>query len=147
MVRDVDGNEYLDVLNNYTALVHGNGFGPALEAARAVLEAGTVFPAPHLAQLELAQMLTGRYRNVERVRFTNSGTEATLLALRIARAATGRARVVIFEGGYHGSIPEFLDGGGQTTSVPYNDADERLRARSTRRWRPCSPNRSSAAGA
>lgn len=123
VIRDLDGNEYLDVLNNYTALVHGHAFAPAVEAARAVLEKGTVFPAPHLAQLELAETLTGRYPAVERVRFTNSGTEASLLALRIARAETGRRRVVFFEGGYHGSLPEFLEGGAEVVSVPYNDAD------------------------
>jgi glutamate-1-semialdehyde 2,1-aminomutase len=123
VVRDVDGNEYIDVLNNYTVLVHGHGFRPIVEAVQAVLATGVVFPAPHLRLLEMAQIMTGRYPLVERVRFTNSGTEASLLALRIVRAATGRQRVVIFEGGYHGSIPEFLDGGEQTVRVPYNDTD------------------------
>jgi glutamate-1-semialdehyde 2,1-aminomutase len=126
VVRDVDGNEYLDVLNNYTVLVHGHGFGPITEAVQAALSTGVVFPAPHLRLLEMAQIMTERYRRAERVRFTNSGTEASLLALRIVRAATGRQRVVIFEGGYHGSIPEFLDGGEQTVRVPYNDTDRAI---------------------
>ena len=121
LVRDVDGNEYLDVLNNYTSLVHGHCFAPISEAVRSTLSVGTVFPAPTAALLELASTLTGRYRAAERVRFTNSGTEASLLAMRIARAATGRGRVVSFEGGYHGSISEFLEGNGQSTMVPYND--------------------------
>ena len=124
LVLDVDGNEYIDVLNNYTSLVHGHGFGPITEAVQAAMSAGTVFPAPHGALLELASMLTERYTAVELVRFANSGTEASLLATRIARAATGRRRVVIFEGSYHGSIPEFLDGGGQAVSVAYNDFDQ-----------------------
>jgi glutamate-1-semialdehyde 2,1-aminomutase len=123
LIYDVDGNEYLDVLNNYTALVHGHGFGPITEAVQATLSSGTVFPAPHVALLELGEMMIQRYLPVERVRFTNSGTEATLLALRIARAASGRERIVIFEGGYHGSVPEFIDSSAHTVRVPYNDAD------------------------
>lgn len=127
-VLDVDGNEYIDVLNNYTSLVHGHGFGPITEAAQDAMRTGAVFPAPHGALLDLASMLTERYPAVEKVRFTNSGTEASLLATRIVRAATGRRRVVIFTGGYHGSVPEFLDNGGDTTSVIYNDFDGAFRA-------------------
>ena len=123
LIYDVDGNEYLDVLNNYTALVHGHGFGPITEAVRPTLSSGTVFPAPHVALLELAEMLIKRYQRAERVRFTNSGTEANLLALRIARTATGRERIVMFEGGYHGSAPEFIDRSAHTVRVPYNDAE------------------------
>ena len=122
VVCDLDGHEYVDVLNNYTALVHGHAFPPVLAAVQAALPAGTVFPAPHPAQLRLARMLTERYPAVERVRFTNSGTEAALLGLRIARAATGRRRVVTFSGGYHGSVPEIIDGGDQIVRVCYNDA-------------------------
>jgi glutamate-1-semialdehyde 2,1-aminomutase len=123
VVRDVDGNEYIDALNNYTSLAHGHGFAPVADAVRSHLETGTVFPAPHLGQLQLASILTGRYPAVELVRFTNSGTEAALLALRIARRATGRRRVVMFSGGYHGSVPELIDGGEETIRVPFNDAD------------------------
>ncbi len=124
LVRDIDGNEYVDVLNNYTSLVHGHGFGPVIEAVAAALPAGTVFPAPHPAQLRLAGMLCDRYPAVQRVRFTNSGTEAALLALRIARASTGRRRIVTFTGGYHGGVPEIIDGGPDTVRVRYNDADQ-----------------------
>lgn len=123
LVRDVDGNEYVDVLNNYTALVHGHRSPALVEAARAALAGGTVFPAPHPSQLELARLLCERYPAVERVRFTNSGSEAALLAVRIARAATGRRRVIMFEGGYHGSVPEFIDDDADTVRLPYNDAD------------------------
>src|ERR1700730_10744107 len=123
-VRDVDGNEYTDALNNYTALVHGHGFGPATDAAIAAIPTGTVFPAPHPAQLRLATLLTGRYPAVELVRFTNSGTEAALFALRIARRATGRRAVLMFSGGYHGSVPELVDGGPDTITVAYNDAGQ-----------------------
>jgi len=128
LVHDLDGNEYIDVLNNYTSLVHGHAFAPVLSAVAATLPGGTVFPAPHPAQLRLAAMLTERYPAIERVRFTNSGTEAALLALRIARAATGRQRIVKFGGGYHGSVPELIDSGPCTIEVPYNDAERAVAA-------------------
>lgn len=128
LVRDIDGNEYVDVLNNYTSLVHGHAFGPVVDAVAAALPTGTAFPAPHPAQVRLARTLTERYPAIERVRFTNSGTESTLLALRIARAATGRQRIVTFTGGYHGGVPEIIDGGSDTIRVPYNDADQAVAA-------------------
>jgi glutamate-1-semialdehyde 2,1-aminomutase len=128
LVRDLDGNEYIDVLNNYTSLVHGHGFGPVVEAVAAALPAGTVFPAPHPAQVRLARMLCDRYPALQRVRFTNSGTEASLLALRIARAATGRRRIVAFTGAYHGGVPDIIDGGPDTVWVRYNDADQAVAA-------------------
>lgn len=128
LLRDVDGNEYVDVLNNYTALVHGHAFPPVVQAVLAAVPGGTVFPAPHAAQLRLARTLTERFPAAERVRFTNSGTEAAMLALRIARTATGRRRVVMFNRGYHGSVPELVDGGADTVVVPYNDADQATKA-------------------
>jgi glutamate-1-semialdehyde 2,1-aminomutase len=123
LVHDIDGNEYIDVLNNYTSLVHGHAFAPVTERVRAAMESGVVFPAPHPAQLELARAITDRYPAARQVRFTNSGTEAALLALRIARAATGRSIVVLFDGGYHGSVGELLDRGPHTRRAPYNNVD------------------------
>lgn len=120
-VVDADGNEYLDVLNNYTALVHGHAAPPIVRAAAAAMAEGTVFPAPTRHQLELAEAIVMRFPAVELVRFTNSGTEASLLALRLARRATGRRGLVMFEGGYHGTAPEFVDDEPDTRRVPYND--------------------------
>lgn len=120
-VVDVDGNRYIDVLNNYTSLVHGHAFGPIVDAAKAAISHGTAFPAPSHAQLELAEALCRRYPAIESVRFTNSGTEASLLALRIARRVTGRSRFLVFEGGYHGTAPEFADVSEARIAVPYND--------------------------
>ena len=71
----------------------------------------------------LFRSLVARLGAAERVRFTNSGSEATVLALRIARAATGRRNVVAFEGAYHGSVPELVDGSPEVARVPYNDLD------------------------
>jgi glutamate-1-semialdehyde 2,1-aminomutase len=94
----------------------------------ACLPSGTAFPAPHPAQLRLAGMITGRYPAVQQVRFTNSGTEASLLALRVARSATGRRRIVTFTGAYHGGVPEIIDGGPDTVPVRDNDADQAVAA-------------------
>lgn len=120
-ITDIDGNEYVDVVNNYTALVHGHAFRPIIEAAVAAATSGTVHPAPTRALLDLAQAICSRYPAIERIRFTNSGTEASLLALRIARKATGRRRFLVFDGGYHGTAPEFVDPSPDRVSVPYND--------------------------
>ena len=122
-VMDVDGNRYLDVLNNYTSLVHGHAFPPAVEAIAAAASLGTAFPASHPKQLEWAELLTSRYPAVELVRFTNSGSEAAILAARIARRVTGRRRLVLFGGAYHGTGAEFLGEGDDVVAVPYGDLD------------------------
>lgn len=121
VVTDVDGNSYLDVLNNYTSLVHGHAFAPIVEAAKVAAGEGVVYPAPHEAQLDLAEHLIGRHSVAEQIRFTNSGTEATLLAMRTAQAVTGRGHFVLFEGGYHGSAPLISGSHPQVTRVPFND--------------------------
>ncbi|WP_113699132.1 aspartate aminotransferase family protein [Nonomuraea lactucae] len=120
---DVDGHEYLDLVNNYTSLIHGNAYPPVSAAVTAVLEDGLVFPSPHDRQLELAELLVGRVPSVERVRFTNSGTEASVLAARIAQRATGRSQLLMFDGGYHGSAPPLLAKDPAVIAVPYNDID------------------------
>lgn len=102
-LTDIDGNQYLDFLNNYTSLVHGHAHPRLLEAARGQLPDGSVFASPMLAQVELAELICGRVPSVELVRFTNSGSEATMLALRAARAYTGRSGIVKIRGSYHGS--------------------------------------------
>lgn len=116
---DVDGVEYLDLVNNYTSLIHGNAFAPAVAAATAVLTTGAALPSPHERQWELAELLIARISTVQRVRFTNSGTEASVLAARLARRATGRTRLLLFDGAYHGSAPT----GPDVVTVPYNDFD------------------------
>jgi glutamate-1-semialdehyde 2,1-aminomutase len=102
-VWDADGNEFIDVLNNYTALVHGHAHPEIVRAVQEQAPLGTVFPAPGELQAEVAERICDRVDSVERVRFTNSGSEAVLQAIRIARAVTGRDHVVKAEGGYHGS--------------------------------------------
>lgn len=102
-LRDVDGNVYLDLLNNYTSLVHGHAHPVVVEAVSRQLLRGTAFAATHEGQMKLARIICQRVASVERVRFCNSGTEAVMVALRLARAFTGRPLIAKAEGGYHGS--------------------------------------------
>ncbi len=99
---DCDGNRYVDFLNNYTSLIHGHGHPAVLEAAIAQLQRGAVFGSPVAAQYELAEMLCERVPSLERVRFNNSGTEATMMAMRAARAFTAKDVILKMDGGYHG---------------------------------------------
>jgi glutamate-1-semialdehyde 2,1-aminomutase len=101
-VRDVDGHELIDLHGDYSALVHGNAFAPVVDAARRAIERGSAFGLPTGAEVELAERLAGRVQWAERWRFTGSGTEAVMAAVRAARAASGRERVVRFAGCYHG---------------------------------------------
>lgn len=106
-LTDLDGNVYIDLLNNYTSLIHGHAFRPITEAVTAQLAHGTNYAAAIQAQSELAERLTERVESVDKVRFTNSGTEATMMAIRGARAFTGRELIVKMEGGYHGTFDDF----------------------------------------
>ncbi len=126
---DVDGNVLTDFLNNYTALIHGNAYPPIVEAARRQIERGSAWGAPNADQVNLASLICERVPSVELIRFTNSGTEATLQAIRAARAFTARDVVVKIEGGYHGTHNSVSTGPGvprgaleATLQVPFNDA-------------------------
>jgi glutamate-1-semialdehyde 2,1-aminomutase len=102
-LHDLDGNRYLDFLNNFTSLVHGHAHPALLDAARQELPNGGVYASPMVKQVELAEILCARVPSVDRVRFCNSGTEATMLAVRAARAFTGRSGILKMHGAYHGS--------------------------------------------
>src|SRR5216684_2924674 len=102
-VWDVDGNEYIDCVNNFTSLIHGHAHPLLVEAATRQLALGSAFGLPTLSEIELAELLVSRLPSVEQVRFTNSGTEAVMMALKAARAFTGRAKIAKCEGAYHGS--------------------------------------------
>ena len=122
---DADGNRLVDLLMNYTSLVHGHRYPPVVEAVTAALERGSAWPAASLEQVDLAAVLCGRIASVERVRFCNSGTEAGLLAVRLARRATGRRLLLKAAEGYHGSYDE-LDAGPETLQAPYGDIESFL---------------------
>jgi glutamate-1-semialdehyde 2,1-aminomutase len=102
-LQDVDGNRYVDFLNNFTSLLHGHSHPDVNQALIDQLGRGTVHGSPTELQVRLAEILVNRVASVERIRFCNSGTEATLGALRLAKAFTGRPKILKMEGGYHGS--------------------------------------------
>lgn len=110
-VWDVDGREYLDLLCAWGPLVLGHSHPAIARAVREALDDGTIFGAPTAWELELARLVRRCYPSMEMVRFVNSGAEAVASALRVARAATGRSRILKFEGHYHGHV-ECLDAAG-----------------------------------
>lgn len=105
---DVDGNKLLDFTGNHTSLILGYGHPRVLDAVRRQLEKGTAFPGVTVPQVWLAELLCERVPSFERVRFTNSGTEATMCAIRAARAFTGRQKIAKIEGGYNGSWDDVM---------------------------------------
>ena len=102
-LRDCDGNRYVDFLNNYTSLIHGHAQPAIVEEAADQLTRGTVFGSASEPQMKLAKLLINRIPSIDMLRFTNSGTEATMMMMRAARAFSGRDIIVKMDGGYHGS--------------------------------------------
>lgn len=115
---DLDGHAYLDFLNDYTAGLYGHS-NPAIQAAVAqAAENGLTLGGPTPNQQEFAELICGRFPSVERVRFTNSGTESNLMAVSLARAVRGRDGVLVFDGGYHGGPLNFT-GPDRRLNLPY----------------------------
>ncbi len=100
---DYDENQYLDFLNNYTSLIHGHAHPATVSAIQEQAARGTVLGSAAEVTVEHAEMLCSRVPSFDSVRYCNSGTEATLLAMRAARAFTGRDIIIKMDGGYHGS--------------------------------------------
>ena len=102
-VMDEDGQERIDFVNNLTSLIAGHAHPQVVEAVVAQVRKGSAFAWPTESEVRLAEILTGRVESVETVRFTNSGTEAVMNAVKAARAFTGRPKIAKFEGCYHGA--------------------------------------------
>jgi len=100
---DADGHTLVDFMNNFTSLIHGHADPAIVAAVQEQVALGSAYAAPTRSQVALARMLCERVPGVEQLRFTSSGSEATLMALRCARAYTGRQKIMKMEGGYHGS--------------------------------------------
>jgi glutamate-1-semialdehyde 2,1-aminomutase len=115
---DIDGNRLLDFTGNHSSLVHGYGHPAIVEAIQRQLRKGTCFPGSTEPQLCLAKLLCERLPSVERIRFTSSGTEASMNAIRAARAFTGRARIATIDGGYHGLSADATAG---VAVLPFNE--------------------------
>jgi len=115
-VRDVDGNDYLDMFANGLSLIHGHAHPPITQALAAALARGTAWPGASDAQIEFAELLCSRVPGAERVRFANTGTEATMLAVKLARTIAGRNTIIKAWDAYHGSYADLeagLEGQGE----------------------------------
>lgn len=132
-IWDADGHFYLDLLGEYTAGLYGHSNPIVRRAIDRALDGGINLGGHNLLEAQLARLICDRFASIERIRFTNSGTEANLMAMALAKAATGRSRLMVFAGGYHGGVLTF---GGAASPVnvphdfiiaPYNDAAETVR--------------------
>ncbi|HUI64257.1 MAG TPA: glutamate-1-semialdehyde 2,1-aminomutase, partial [Bacteroidota bacterium] len=118
---DVDGNAYIDFIGSWGPMILGHGHPRVVEALRRAVDLGTSFGAPTELEVQMAELITKMMPSVEMVRMVNSGTEATMSAIRLARAFTGREKLIKFEGCYHGHGDSFLikaGSGAMTLSVP-----------------------------
>ena len=142
-VWDVDGNEFIDYVGSWGPLIVGHANPAVLRAVREAMARGTSFGAPTELEVELAEAICRALPSVARVRMVSSGTEATMSAIRLARGATGRDRILKFDGCYHGHVDSLLVGAGSgvatlgipgspgvpaamadlTVQAPYNDLD------------------------
>jgi glutamate-1-semialdehyde 2,1-aminomutase len=128
-LTDVDGHVYTDFLGDYSAGLYGHSHPRIMEAARAALDVGVALGGPNEYESELAALVKARFPSVDLLRFTNSGTEANLLAITTARVMTGKSHVLVFEGGYHGSLLSFRVSTPMNAPFPfvvcdYNDVEE-----------------------
>ena len=120
-ITDVDGNDYVDWVCSWGPLILGHAHPEVIEAVTAAAARGTTFGAPTVSEVQLAEEITGRFPSVEMVRMTSSGTEATMSAIRLARAVTGRDKVLKFSGAYHGHVDGLLADAGSglaTQGIP-----------------------------
>src|SRR6187549_3750581 len=121
IIEDVDGNRFIDYVMSWGPLIHGHAPRPLIKAITAAAKKGTSFGAPSALEHELGEAVRALVPSMERVRFVSSGTEAAMSAIRLARAFTGRDRIVKFEGCYHGHADPFLvkaGSGALTLGVP-----------------------------
>lgn len=105
---DVDGNQYIDYVGSWGPLILGHAHQQVTEAISAAAKRGTSFGAPTKQENDLAELIIALFPSIDMVRFVNSGTEATMSAIRLARAVTGRSKFIKFDGGYHGHADMLL---------------------------------------
>ena len=117
---DVDGHEYVDLLGEFTAGLYGHSEPAVINAISEAAKRGLNFGSHHEDEVELAALVKGRFPSMDLLRFTNSGTEATLMAVAGAKAYTGKNKIVVFEGGYHGAVFTFKDRTTNPINVPHD---------------------------
>ncbi len=142
-IEDVDGNRYIDMINSWGPMILGHANKQVENAVRRAIKKSFSFGAPTAIEVEMARLITEMVPSVEKVRMVNSGTEATMSAIRVARGYTGREKILKFEGCYHGHGDSFLISAGSgamtmgvpdspgitkgtaidTLTVPYNDIE------------------------
>src|SRR2546425_589202 len=136
--RTVDGEEFLDYCMAYGALLDGHAYEEVVEAVQKALARGSLYGQPTEMEVELASLISSLVPSMEMVRLVNSGTEATMHSLRLARAFTGRQKILKFEGGYHGAHDSVLVRAGSGASnlgipnsegIPKNVAEDTLVAK------------------
>lgn len=119
-LTDVDGHEYIDLLGEYTAGLYGHSEPKIIKAINEAVERGLNFGSHHGDEVKLAELVKKRFPSIDLIRFTNSGTEATLMALSVAKAYTGRSKILVFDGGYHGGAFMFKDGKSSVVNAPHD---------------------------
>lgn len=142
-IYDIDGNVFIDYVGSWGPLIMGHAHPDVVEALRETALKGTSFGAPTLLETEMAKLVCERVPSIDIVRMVNSGTEATMSAIRLARGVTGRSKILKFEGSYHGHADSLLIKAGSgvatlglpdspgvpegvavnTITVPYNDLE------------------------
>jgi glutamate-1-semialdehyde 2,1-aminomutase len=128
-LTDLDGHAYIDFLGEFTAGLYGHSEPAIQHAIREALADGLVLGGPNRYEARLARLMCERFPALELVRFCNSGSEATLMCVSLARATTGRPSILAFQGAYHGAFLAFAGGGSPLNApfpcllAPYNDAD------------------------
>lgn len=132
ILTDIDGHQYVDYLGEYSAGLYGHS-NPKIQAAmKKAIDDGTVLGGPNRYEAELASLISSRFPSLQKLRFCNSGTEANVFALMTARAVTGRSKIMVFDGGYHGGVLYFGHGGIPINlpldwvMAPYNDTEGTL---------------------
>ena len=142
-MEDVDGNRFIDYVSSWGPMIQGFTYAPVVNAIKAQVEKSTSFGAPTRIEVELAETIVKRFKSIEKIRMVNSGTEATMSAIRLARGVTGRDKILKFEGCFHGHGDSLLVKAGSgvltlglpdspgvpsdlaqhTLTVPFNDTE------------------------
>ncbi len=121
ILKDADGNEYIDYVGSWGPMILGHAYPKIIEAVKEKVAYGTSFGAPTELEIQLAELIVSMVPNIDKVRMVNSGTEACMSAIRLARGYTGRDKIIKFEGCYHGHADSFLikaGSGASTFGVP-----------------------------
>src|SRR5262249_28806866 len=107
-LHDIDGHSYLDYVGSWGPMILGHAHPEVRAAVAGALDLGSSFGAPTIREVEIAEIVAGAIPSIEKVRFVSSGTEASMSAVRVARGATGRSKIIKMTGHYHGHVDSLL---------------------------------------